>query len=356
MAAGNQSHAVLRVGTPRRIDAALALGAALLVLAAPHRVLAALPDCTASITDCCQITTSGTYALTSDINTTNSGDCISVQAPDVVLSGGGADFMLNTSPSPAGTAIHVLSGAARFFMDLRGVGVIFGFQTGVLNDASDTLIADTKVDSCGGNGFVNNGAQATYVSIAGFSNGGDGFVNNGAAGLRLTQFDLDTNGGNGITLNATSGAIMFGGTANGNKVTGLLIDGSGGNLISLQASSNADGVWIKGSSNNFLSSFGFTNSGAAVYVGCDPSGLPKGVTTCTSPGSGNSILGDGSLGFGAIPNAYAVAIDIGENGDQVAEVGANTSTVEDATDENANCGTNLWTNNQFGTTSQACIH
>jgi hypothetical protein len=119
----------------------------------------ALPLCDATIgiigiIGCCKIMSSGVYQLNGDINVDiSSGDCISVQAANVVLIANDHN-LANNHATPAGVGIHVHLGASRFSMDADSTfsgtdGEVKGFLIGIQNDASNVMIADVDCESNG---------------------------------------------------------------------------------------------------------------------------------------------------------------------------------------------------------------
>jgi hypothetical protein len=158
----------------------------------------ALPVCaTSGISACCKITSPGIYQLHANVNVKiASGDCISVQAANVVL---------------------------------------------IANDHN--LATDVDCESNG-----NNGARASYSFLDASSSSGNGFVNDGAAGLKMTSVAADGNGGNGLLLINTSGALFADfSEADGNGNNGIKVIGGGSNtMVTIDASTNsADGIWFK---------------------------------------------------------------------------------------------------------------
>ena len=330
----------------------------------------ALPlcDATSGIIGCCKIMSSGVYHLNGDLNVNiSSGDCISVQAASVVLIANDHN-LANSHATPAGVGIHVHSGASHFSMDAGSTfsgtdGEVNGFLIGIQNDASNVLIADVDCES-NGTGIVNNGARASYFFLNANSSSGNGFVNNGAAGLKMTSIAADGNGGNGLVLINTSGALFADfSEARGNGRTGVKVIGGGGNtMVTIDASANgADGIWFKQSVANAVIDFTANGNGkTGIYIGCSATGNPDGSTCGISPSRGNSL--QAGVGFHAVPptttadtNIVAgIGIDSGNGGNQVFGIEATGNGTDDAIDKNANCGTNFWTMNSFSKPNPAC--
>jgi hypothetical protein len=141
-----------------------------------------------------------------------------------------------------------------------------------------------------------------FLNASGSS--GNGFVNNSSAGLKMTSVAADGNGGNGLVLINTSGALFSDfSEADGNGSTGLkVIGGGGGNtMVTIDASGNsADGVWIKHSVANTVIDFTANgNSKTGIYIDCSVTGNPDGTSCGPSPSRGNSL--QAGVGFHAVP-------------------------------------------------------
>jgi parallel beta-helix repeat protein len=328
----------------------------------------ALPVCDAmsGISACCKITSSGVYHFNGNINgSISSGDCISVQAANVVLLANDhnlANAML------AGVGIHVHSGASRFSMSAGSTfsgtdGEVKGFLVGIQNDGSNVLVADVDCEG-NGTGIINNGPRASYFFLDASTSSGNGFVNNSAAGLKLASLAADANGGNGLVLINTSGALFADfSEADGNGSTGVKVSGGGGNtMVTIDASGNgADGIWLKHSVGNTV--IDFTANGnlkTGIYIGCSATGNPDGTSCGVSPSRGNSL--QAGVGFQTVPptttadsNTVAgIGIDSGNGGNQVFGIEASLNGTDDAIDKNANCGSNFWTMNTFAKPNPAC--
>jgi hypothetical protein len=338
-------------------------------LAVPQAQALPVCDATSGISACCKITSEGVYHLNSNVNVNiSSGDCISVQAPDAVLIANDHN-LANTNATPAGVGIHVHSVGSRFSMDANSIfsgtdGEVKGFLIGIQNDASNVLIADVDCES-NGTGIVNNGARTSYFFLNANSSSGNGFVNNGAAGLKMTSVAADGNGGNGLVLINTSGALFADfSEADGNAGTGVKVTGGGGNtMVTIDASANsADGIWFKHSVANTVIDFTANGNGkTGIYIGCSATGNPDGSSCGTSPSRGNSL--QAGVGFHAVlptnadANTFAgIGIDSGNGGNQVFGIEAKGNLMDDAIDKNANCGSNFWSMNSFAKPNPACTN
>jgi hypothetical protein len=276
----------------------------------------ALPVCaTSGNSACCKITSPGIYQLHANVNVKiASGDCISVQAANVVL---------------------------------------------IANDHN--LATDVDCESNG-----NNGARASYSFLDASSSSGNGFVNDGAAGLKMTSVAADGNGGNGLLLINTSGALFADfSEADGNGNNGIKVIGGGSNtMVTIDASTNsADGIWFKHSVANTVIDFTANGNGkTGIYIGCSATGNPDGSSCGVSPSRGNSL--QAGVGFQAVPatttadtNTFAgIGIDSGNGGNQVFGIEASGNGTDDAIDKNANCGSNFWSMNSFAKASPACTN
>src|ERR1700730_7525018 len=154
--------------------------------------------------------------------------------------------------------------------------------------------------SLNGRGVVVNGPAAILSTITADANTLAGIqVNQAAVGTTLLQITADSNFGAGIKLVSVNGV----------------------SLIKSDASANSTfGVWLKGSSSNFLWDFtAEDNSIAGVYLGCNAAG-PTGAACPpgTLPASANMISGDlvGATNSVVSPSSpakqkFGVAIDLG---------------------------------------------
>jgi len=154
----------------------------------------------------------------------------------------------------------------------------------------------------------------------------------------------------GIKLKNTHNCRFSNFDASTNDI-GVLLDSSDGNRFSAAnvMSNRQVGYWLQASSNNALFNCNGTESNGdiGILLGCGPE------TGCSlSGGSNNNRI----AACGGKNNRVAgILIDRG-NGDNIITVTHNTGNPPNAdmVDNNPNCGTNLWYNNQ-GTANQGCV-
>jgi hypothetical protein len=104
----------------------------------------------------------------------------------------------------------------------------------------------------------------------------------------------------------------------------------------------------------FLVGTGSSNAQIGLYIGCAPTGgISAGCTA--AKGSANVI----DIGEYSSNTETGIAVDSGDLANQVGlnNIGFGAENgISDAVDANTSCGTNLWFNDQIGTTpAQACI-
>jgi len=309
--------------------------------------------CTDPIAACpCAIKSAGDYTISGPgLIASPPGDCIHVNVPGVTLDLGSTT--LSTPPASA-TSVGILVTANAVGAVVRGAldapATVTGFGTGIEVDASgvtlENLAAQTNtvgIQMQGGAGYgsalaANNSAH-TGILISG-----------PAAGPYLDGVSVDgTRGFAGIELSGVHGAFL----------TNLTVIGSA-----------TYGVWLLSSSRNVIVNFSVSrNTNAGIYLGCFRSGGILG-KACTAdppvpPSNGNILtsVNDPSSADGPSQpeQAYGVAIAAGNVGNRIVGVegsgNGNGSFGVDALDGNPNCAGNLWTGNQFVTTSPSgCIH
>jgi parallel beta-helix repeat protein len=313
----------------------------------------AINTCTKPITACpCAIRLAGDYTVAGPgLVAAPPGDCIHDNVPGVTLDLGSAT--ISSSPSTTfSVGVHVLSSATAAVVKgtLNAPATVTGFTTGIRVDAPSVTLENLVAQS-NGVGIRINGGSAYGSALAVHDSSRTGILINGPApGPYLTGVSVDsTLGFAGIELNGVQGAFL----------TNLTVTGSA-----------TYGVWLTASSRNVIANFSVSrNTNAGIYLGCFRSGglLGKHCTTVppTPPSNGNILTsaGDPSMADGPSQpdQAYGVAIAVGNVGNRIVGVegsgNGNNSFGADAVDGNPNCATNLWTGNQFATTSPSgCIH
>lgn len=343
----------------------------------------ALPVCHHSFSTCCEITSGGTYSLTSSISTSASTDCIVVNAASVSLYLDGNNVQ---SSANSGIGVHVMPTASAVVVVGGGLlsSIVSGFATGLENDAPGTLVYDFATEN-NHLGIVNSGANAIFLLVGAQSNTGNGIVISNGTGVRLNNFETDSNTGNGVVLYNASGAVLsafdassnfagvkiYGGgsntlasfTSDNNRASGVWIDGGGENTVTAFDSSNNSegaGIQIYASNHNSISGYAglgspFTANGngrSGVYIGCSASATPSSVT-CASmglpPSNGNSVL-DGEVGNNS---SAGVGIDKGNGGNKIVSVSSSGNHPDDSVDDNPTC-VNVFLNDSFTTSTGPC--
>ncbi len=295
--------------------------------------------------------------------------------------------------------------------DLNNVSAISGFQTGIEVQGTNAILNGFVLSGNAGDGLQIKSDTCSVMSFASDSNGGNGVTISGSSGCQLNAFIASGNAGVGVALiNAKSTTLtdfnaddsdVPGGNAGG----GITLTGSFSNTISnFAAENNAGpgvtltnsiknwvfsfdatgstsssgvelsgslsnsifdfttldnafyGVWLAASSSNSVR-FGLAlgNTLAGVYLGCGASG----VGSCSPGGKPSSkiivtamIAGDDA--GASLPQAYGVAVDLGDLKNNISGITATGDTTQDLDDENASCGTNTWFANAGIKVKPAC--
>lgn len=332
----------------------LALSALLAAMAAIAPVPAcAMNPCTKPITACpCAIQSAGSYTVSGPgLLATPPGDCIHVNVPGVTLDLGSATISSSPSAS-ADIGIWVLPSAAGAVVKgtLNAPATVTGFTFGVRIDAPSVTI-ENLVSQSNAVGIRIIGGSAYGSALAVHDSSLTGILIRGPApGPYLTGVSVDnTLGFAGIELNGVQGAFL----------SNLTVTTSG-----------TYGVWLLSSSRNVIANFSVSrNTNAGIYLGCFRSGgiLGKACTIVPPPPPSNgniltSVIDPSTADGPSQPDqAYGVAIASGNVGNRIVGIegsnNGNGSFGFDALDGNPNCGSNVWTGNQFAIVSpSACIH
>ena len=321
-------------------------------ISAPGPARATINTCTNPIAACpCAIRLAGNYSISGPGLIANPpGNCINVAVPGVTLDLANATISSSPSSAPS-VGVHVLVKAtgAVVMGTLNAPATVTGFTTGIEIDAPSVTL-ENLVAQANGVGIQINGGAAYGSALAVHDSSRTGILINGPApGPYLTGVSVDsTLGFAGIELNGVHGAFL----------NNLTVIGSA-----------TYGVWLRSSARNVIANFSVSrNTTAGIYLGCCRSGglLGKACKTVPpSPPSNGNILtsvGDPSSADGPSQpgQAYGVAIAAGNVGNRIVGIegsgNGNGSFGLDAIDGNLNCGTNLWTANQFAVASPGCIH
>ena len=312
-----------------------------MILVGAGGVAQALETCPSrAISSCpCGIKSEGTYILSNSLTLSTPGDCIHISASNVTLDLGG--FTITGQPGQSST----LSGIGIWILPgTSGVSVIGTGSTSTSANAISQFQIGIEVD----------GANAAVEDVeADYNQAGIKFNAPGAFGSNLTaQF----NEKNGIAaLPSAVAPYLTNLFADANQGSGVKLNGTkGGFLAVVEASSNAGyGVWLSGASYNTLADFTLSkNTWAGVYLGCYKYGeLGKACPAGSHQSSDNIITSvstdPSNVSAGVGTPSYGIAINVGNSYNRVIGVTASNSPTDDAIDENANCGTDLWLNNTF---------
>ena len=300
----------------------------------------------------CAIKSAGDYTISGPgLIATPPGDCLRVSVPGVTLDLGSTTISSSPSSVPS-VGVHVMLNAVGAVVSgaLNAPATVTGFTTGIEIDAASVTLENLTAQA-NGVGIQIKGGSAYGSGLAVHDSSRTGILINGPApGPYLTGVSVDsTLGFAGIELNGVHGALL----------TNLTVAGSA-----------TYGVWLRASSRNVIANFSVShNTSAGIYLGCFRSGglLGKACTMVPPPppSNGNILasVGDPSSADGPSQpdQAYGVAIAAGNIGNRIVGIegsgNGNGSFGLDAIDGNLNCGTNLWTANQFAIASPStCIH
>jgi hypothetical protein len=260
------------------------------------------------VTDCTTIKTPGTYQLTQAINASASGDCIVIKAGNVILNLHNFN-LIGTTGSLAG--IHVMPKAGNVFIEGDGANIT-GFTNGV------------EIE----------GANNSMEHLAAGGNSANGVWLHRATGANVARLFCDNNG-----------------------IAGLLLDHSNRcRVIDVEAGSNGQyGMWLMGSSSNFIQLFQLDDNNVELYLGCSPTG-PSGTKCNPGPQSSNNRIFGGIGGLAIWAPVFGLAIDLGSVGNRIIGNDFQNDTSQDLFDNNPNCGTNLWFANRFTKADPSCIN
>ena len=348
-------------------------------------------------------------ALTS---TDPAADCIDVNAANVYLYDAGNAITGPGGSSATGVGVNILKKAknakvlladpnpsastSTSFISGFGMGVQVGSASGLVLggfDSESNAIAGLSINggkNCqiydfdtnanpsgilmsGGSGCVvhdfdanfntNLGMSVTKVKNANFydfgvdGNSGTGMALSSVSSDRFAEFDSDDNSVNGLSLGNSNKNIIYSFSTNSNGGTGIFAVSSNSNQIEdFDSDDNANyGLWLETANSNTVSyAFTFGNALAGIYLGCSSTGP---AAMCSSSASSKNTIQASSVGNdGLTPQAYGVAVDVGDLKNTLTGFGASGDGSFDLLDNNANCGTNVWTMMSAGTSSpSSCI-
>jgi hypothetical protein len=286
------------------VSASVVFASAPSVRAEDSQTDVAVTACVSPITSCgCTITAPGFYKLANAVSssqglTANNG-CIDISAPNVVLNTGKP-----LTPS----------GVTHGGFDVEGPGGVTPTGIGIhilKGSNNDFLELPSAVDGWDVALLVesnNNIVDFSFVEQP---------VPNGTAGIEI-------NGGNNNNINDFR--------SNNNKNYG---------------------VWLRAASNNQINCSDSDNNGnIGVYIGCSDNGPIKAKCSPKVPPSNNNRIFDH---FSDNNTKYGVVIDLGNTGNIVTNVRAETNGTMDMLDENKNCDHDRWFFDGFSMASPGCI-
>ncbi|HZO81421.1 MAG TPA: hypothetical protein VFB33_06965 [Candidatus Binataceae bacterium] len=279
--------------------------------------------------------------MANDLTRSVAGDCVDISAPGVL-------FELNSHSiigptGQPGIGLHVLSTAPN--TTVFGGGLIEHFATGFQTDAANTFAIEPEA-VFNNRGVVFNGPGALgLVPIAELNLHNGIVVTPAADGSFLIEPVGESNNGNGIVLNGTTGVMLW-------DAVGIANVGYG--------------LWLKGASFNLVNGGVLEqNTIAGAYLGCHAGG-PSSSACSIPPSNGNTLEGLDSnsvplvVGSGCPtsphPQPYGIVIDTGnaKNHIVVFETDTNSNcptpgdTISDGFDNNgAACAGNVWFDNAY---------
>jgi hypothetical protein len=271
--------------------------------------------------------------------------------------------------SGAGTCVHITASD----VTLSGVGILIqgpGAKTATIGVDIDLFANNVTLQSVEamnfGEGIHIDGPNATVRESATSSNN-RGTVVNGVHALLIDQ-SSQRDGAAGIQVNASAKNFgMMSGTANAATGAGIELNGVSGAFLSSTVTDDDGtfGIWLKNASNNLISAFESEDNGiAGVYLGCNAAG-PNGKSSCALGSNSNTLTGD-ALPFPGtysvvsdtgnilqLQQSYGIAVGRGNLRNHILNIMGTGNVVDDALDENPNCGNNRWTLNNFTKSSPA---
>jgi hypothetical protein len=291
--------------------------------------------CPPAILKCgCTISASGSYTLGGPnpmlLKPTDGSICVHITASAVTLTGGPTLQGPGSKTSTIGVQVDIFANK----VTLQSVEAT-NFGRGILIDGPNATVRESAT-SFNNKGTVVNGTHALLIEPSSSRDGAAGIeVNVTAKNFVMMSGAANEATGAGIELNGVSGAVLNQTVAD-NDVT--------------------FGIWLKSASNNLIAGFQAEDNGTAgVYLGCDAAG-PNG-QSCPISSNGNTLTGATVDGMGGVLllQSYGIANGLGNQQNRFLSITGTGNIVDDALDENPNCGTNQWYNNTFTTASPALI-
>ena len=336
----------------RFLGVALAAAVIIVPLAGSSADAAKPASCTNPVTACgCVIDKKDTiYTVANDLSAVGtSPNCIEIAAAHTVLNLKGYNVVGNGT----GTGIGILIRKGADHVVVAGGDASGSPPPAGADDGSSEPGVVAKWDT----GIEDDGDFAAielFSNIGGFFEGipgnNTGVLLNGVKNSVVFNVHADLNNNVGIMLRNTTNCRLSNYDTGGND-TGVLVDSSNGNRFATASmmGNRKVGIWLMASSNNTLMDCNGTefNGDVGILLGCGPE------TGCSAAGGSNNnrITSCGGKNSGVA----GILIDDG-NGNNIVTVTHNSGNPDkaDMVDNNLNCGTDLWYNNQ-GTGNQSCV-
>jgi hypothetical protein len=318
------------------VSRGVAIAFAMMVVTALTGLDADAASCGLSIPTCgCTIDSPGSYKLTGVSPMNSTGTCVDITASSVTLTSSSI-VIKGPGPGTATFGVHIEPTARRVL--LEGIEAE-DFGNGIRVDGPHASLLG-NITALNGKGTVVNGANAYLLEVESELDGTGFQINPTATGFAGVVV---------VAVEATGAGIVL------NNVSGAFID-------TAEAEENGTfGIWLRSASNNEIDGFLAEDNGVAgVYLGCNAAG-PNG--TACPPGvpssNGNSLIGsvygskDSLVNNTANPlnQLYGVAVGLGNVQNHFLTITGSGNTVDDALDENPNCGGNRWFADSFTTSS-----
>jgi hypothetical protein len=248
------------------------------------------------------------YVVTVDINTASTGNCLVLTGHDASLDLNGHNIAFT---GPAGTSVGAGVKVTGDFDVVDGFdGTVSGFAVGVLDQANNT-VGDAINMMGNGIGLELSGGTDIWTNFFASSNTAQGvYVNSCSDECTISDFQSDTNGGDGVLITGSDGA----------RASVFEVAGNGGNGVHVGCSSSSCG--------------GGESSNSEVRIGDAPVGFE-------TPGEGGV---DGNALDGVLLDKSE-----GSNRDQVFLVKSLHNTGIDLHDVTTTCGNNHWFHDNYST-------
>jgi hypothetical protein len=318
-----------------RLPARLILGAALLAAVAALAPATYAAPCPTSITSCgCTITRSQIYTVANALSASQTSGriCIEIAKDHAILN----TMAFDLTGNGRGTGILIDEGADHVIVEggletaaeVNPQSTISKWNIGIEDDANDAIIQ----------AFTNVGENSTGgITVR--------RVRNSIIGDLLAN----GNGSYGLFVDHSAGIQIYNAATSGNADIGLRMESSDESRIFGTSGTNVVGTWLSNSTNNvLLDDANISNTGSGLVIGCS---LEERYCARDQQSNGNVVVLDT-----AGSNTDAGVIIRRYSGDNTVTLGANDGNGNnmDMVDENTQCGSNIWYNNQ-GKGNRPCI-